>query len=453
MKRLNPMDAVFLNMETKRATMHIGCLTVFKLPKKRSRDYLKKLVDQMRNQPFLPEPFDSKLAQGGLAKLRPAWVKAEEMDMEYHVRHSAMPAPGNLRDLGVLVSRLHSNQLDFDKPLWEAHVIEGIEGRRFAIYFKAHHACIDGLGGMALTKAWLKSDPEDMSEPELPASIPRQEHHRKTLQLVEDALQQSTAAAKGFIDLAKGIWKMSRQENNMIKAARHTPKSLFNVHVGQQRRLGPLSIELKRFKDVSKALDVTVNDIALAIIGGGVRRYLIEMDALPEDSLTASVPIGLDRPDGQGGSAAAGFVTPIGTDLADPVERAKKIHASTTQCKADINALSREAQEQLALTGLAPLLLGQMTGTLPKLPPLFNFVVSNVVLTPHKLYLMGAELEAIFPMSFLFDGYALNVTLVGYGGNVAIGFIGCRDAIPSLQKLAIYTEQAMEELEQAAGLA
>lgn len=451
MNRLGPMDTVFLNMETKRATMHIGCLAVFKLPPKSRRSFLAELAEQMRNQPFLPAPFDSKLAHRRLSKLRPAWVKAD-IDMEYHIRHSALPKPGSLRDLGALVSRLHSNQLDFEKPLWEAHLIEGIEGRRFAIYFKAHHACIDGLGGMALAKAWLRSDPQDLTTPELPESLPRAPQPHKTLKLLEDALQQTSATAKGFIDLAKGMWKMSWHNDNMIKAARHTPRSLFNVHVGQQRRLGPLSIELKRFKAVSKALDVTVNDTALAIIAGGVRRYLLEMDALPKDSLTASVPVGLERPDGQPGSAAAGFVTPLGTDIADPVERVRRIHESTSQCKADINALSREAQDQLALTGLAPLLLGQMTGTLPKLPPLFNFVVSNVVLTPHKLYLMGAELEGIFPMSFLFDGYALNVTMVGYGGNVAIGFIGCRDAIPSLQKLAIYTEEAMEELETAADL-
>ncbi len=162
----------------------------------------------------------------------------------------------------------------------------------------------------------------------------------------------------------------------------------------------------------------------------------------------ASVPIGLER-DEKGGNAVSGFVCPLGMDEADPVQCLQNIHAATKRAKADLQAMSRLALDNLVLTGLAPLILGQMTGTLAKLLPIFNFVVSNVVLSRHKLYLMGAELEAMYPMSFLFDGYALNVTVIGYAEHVAIGFIGSRDALLKLQSLAVYAGEALAELEEA----
>ena len=183
----------------------------------------------------------------------------------------------------------------------------------------------------------------------------------------------------------------------------------------------------------------------LTALAGSVRRYLTELDALPNRTLTASVPVGIDR-DEETINAAAGFVCPLGTDVADPVERLLGINKVTSRGKKELVALSPGALQQLTLAGLLPIAFSQKVVTAP---PLFNFVVSNLVLSREPLYLAGARLLSIVPVSFLSDGYGLNVTLIGYGDKITIGFVGCRDTIPHLQRLAIYTEDALAELESA----
>ena len=219
--------------------------------------------------------------------------------------------------------------------------------------------------------------------------------------------------------------------------------------VSQQRRLGTQMLPIARLKAVAGTADASLNEVLLAVCGGAIRRYLQEQGAVPTRPLLASVPMGLARPDGKSGNAVAGFVCPLGTHLDDPRERLAAVSRVSARAKRELSAMTPDALNQLALLGLSPLILGQMTGLLPKIPPFFNFVISNVVLSKQPLYLMGAELEAMYPVSFLFDGYALNITLVGYCDKVAVGFLGCREAVPSLQRLAVYTRDALGELEAA----
>ncbi len=451
MKRLSPVDAAFLRMDSTRTAMHVGSMMTFRLPADAPADFLKNLVAQMRDHPFMPAPFSCKLAQDRKSQLLPAWVDAE-IDTEYHVRHSALPYPGGERELGSLVARLHSNPMDFSRPLWEAHVIEGLENRRFALYFKAHHCAIDGMGAMSMVRQWLSDDP-DNREPPGQMAIPKRDRaeRQRLTRIFVQALSETGDRAKGMTQLVGKLMKMSRGRDSTVRVSMATPKTIFNAPISQQRRLGTQLLELARFKAISKKTNTTVNDVTLAVCGGAVRRYLLDHNALPEDSVTASVPVGLPRGD-KGGNAVAGFVAPLCTDIADPARRVQRIHEVTTRSKEDLLSMSPSALEQFTLMGLSPLIIGQMTGTLAKMPPFFNFVVSNVVLTKHKLYLMGAELEAMYPMSILFDGYALNVTVIGYAEHVAIGFTGCRDAIPHLQRMAVYCSDALAELEEAVGL-
>lgn len=456
MNYLSPLDAAFLRMESKRTPMHVGAMMTFKLPDDAPPDFVRKLMEQMRAQPFMPAPFNCRLARTRLSRFAPAWVETS-VDMEYHMRHSALPFPGGERELGVLVARMHSHPLDLSRPLWECHLIEGLENRRFALYFKAHHCAIDGMGAMKMVQKWLSTDPTDMRGmgPWMLGSKPE-----RAAEVVDDSLwarlkRPASAAAeqaRGVRDLVRGLTKMTKGEDSGTRAALTTPRSLFNVPVSQQRRLGTQILDLNRIKAIAKATEVSVNDVLLGICGGAIRRYLAEQNALPEKSLLASVPVALARSPDEGGNAVAGFVVPIGTQLAEPVERVKLASRVTTRSKQELMEMPRVALNQLALLGLTPFLLGQMTGTLPKIPPMFNFVISNVVLSRDSMYLMGAELEAMYPVSFLFDGYALNITLVGYKDRVAVGFLGCREAIPSLQRLAVYTQDALVELEQAAGI-
>ncbi len=448
-KRLGQVDAAFLRMETAQAPMHLGCLMTFKLPPDSARDYVRDMVEHLRSRPFLPEPFCWRLSQGALSDLAPAWEPCE-IDMDFHVRHSALPRPGGERQLGELVQRLHSNAMDFARPLWECHLIEGLENQRFAIYFKSHHCAIDGMGAMRLTKLWLTDDAADMRWPgERPIPPSGTRLQRSLARKLADIMRETGSQARGLGQLASKLIEMSRGQGSTVRAAMDTPASVFNKPVSQQRRLGTQLLDLARIKALSQALGVTVNDVTLALVSGAVRLYMLEHDAMAQRSLNASVPIGLAREGDQAGNAVAGFVCPLATDQADPLQRVKQIHATTTRSKQELLSMSATALEQFTLMGLAPLMAGQITGTLSRMPPFFNFVVSNVVLTKHPLYLRGAELEAMYPMSILFDGYAINVTVIGYADKVCVGFIGCRNAVPHLQSLAVYTGEALDELEQA----
>ncbi len=454
---LSPIDAAFLRMESKRTPMHVGALMTFQLPKDAPPDFLRVLLERMREYPFMPPPFGCRLAKGRLSRLAPAWEEVE-LEMDYHLRHSALPYPGGERELGQLVARLHSHPLDLSRPLWECHLIEGLENRRFALYFKAHHCAIDGMGAMRMVQKWLSTDPhEEKSEgPWVLASKPEPtleaDEPPSLLDRLRKPARSAAEQARGIKDLLKGLSKMARGEDSGARMALSTPRSLFNVAVSQQRRLGTQILNLSRIKAIAVATNTTVNDVCLAICGGAIRRYLIEQDALPDKSLLASVPMGLSRPDGKSGNAVAGFVVPLGTDVSSPRERLELINRVTTRSKDELQEMTPVSLMQFAMLGLSPLILGQMTGVLPKLPPFFNTVVSNVVLSRQPLYLMGAELEAMYPVSFLFDGYAINITLVGYKDRIALGFLGDRDAIPSLQRLAVYSSDALVELEKACGI-
>lgn len=454
MKYLSPLDATFLHMDTTRTPMHVGALMTFRLPDNAPPDFVRQLMAKMREKPFMPAPFNCRLAGGWRASLAPAWEEETKFDLDYHLRHSALPYPGGERELGKLVERLHSHPLDMTRPLWECHLIEGLENRRYALYFKAHHCAIDGMGAVRMLRKWLTPDPTDMSglsatavtpePPERPAK-PRP----SLLERLRKPGRVAVKQARAFRELVTTLNTMSQGEDSGARMALSTPQSRFNVHVSQQRRLGTQILDLDRIKAIAAATDTTVNDVLLAICGGTVRRYLKEIGSLPDDSLLASVPMGLARTEEQTGNAVAGFVVPLGTNLDDPAARLDWIHRVTVRSKHELQGLSPAAQMQFALVGLSPLIIGQMTGLLPKMPPLFNFVVSNVVLSQEPLYLMGSELEAIYPVSFLFDGYAINITLVGYNNKVAVGFLGCREAIPSLQRLAVYSRDALTELEKA----
>lgn len=443
MKLLSPLDQMFVRMESPRTPMHIGALAIFQLPDDASPDFVRQLHAAFAELAFLPFPYDSVLA--GLPIADAVTWQQVRPDPGYHLRLDALPTPGTEADLGRLVERLHSVPLDLTRPLWEAHLIEGLEGNRFAFYFKAHHAATDGLGAVNTIKAWLTTDPQGL--PPIGTAEPddRGTSLARTLTILPGRVGSGVAAST---ELVKRLVDMSLGRNSSVRAAMRTPRTPFNAKVTRHRRFATQVLELDRLKAVARATGATVNDVVLCALGGAVRQYLAEQDALPEATLTVSVPVGFDR-SVETLNAATGFVCPLGTDIADPLERLDLIGRATARGKADIGGMSANAAEHYTLLGLVPLALGQRTGALRKLPPLFNFTVSNVVLSAEPLYLLGARLELLAPISFLVDGYGLNVTLVGYTDKVTMGFVGCRDTLPHLQRLAVETGEALVELEVA----
>jgi diacylglycerol O-acyltransferase len=459
MNYLSPIDGAFLKLETQRTPMNFSALLTFKLPPGAPPTYLRDLFAFMKSQPITTPPFCYKLAQNRLKSLAPAWVEDHDIDIDYHLRHSALPKPGGERELGMLVARLHSNPMDMTRPLWECHLIEGLENDRFAFFLKAHHSAADGMAAMRLVKAWLSEDPKatnfagPWAIPQKQAEAARVGPVRGPRDIVRHALEITGVQLKSVRELAGTLRNLARRseypEGGGLLTALSTPRTVFNARISPHRRLATQNYDLARFKALADATGATVNDLLLAVAAGGIRKYLLELDALPAEPVVASVPIGLPRPDGKSGNAVAGFVVPIGTDHDDPVERVRVINAITTKTKEQMLGMSYEALEKFTLIGLSPLILGQMTGLSTKMRPFFNLIVSNVVYSKNKCYYRGAELDAMYPISVLFDGYALNLTIVGYAGRVCLGFTGCREALPHLQRIAVYTGEALVDMEQA----
>jgi len=427
-------------MESTRTPMHIGALAIFKLPANAEPGFVRNVYEAFSALAFLPFPYDSKLA--GLPLADAAYWKKTTPDPTYHVRLDAVPAPGGEAELGALVERLHSKPLDLTRPLWEAHIIEGLADDRFAFYFKAHHCATDGIAAVETIKSWLSTDPAA----DAPAG--GAVDTSGDLNLLEKASILPRRFTKGVVATAEVLPKllgMTAGADSFVRSSVRTPRTVFNQKLGPHRRVAIEQLELSVLKTVAERTGTKVNDVVLAVVGGAVRRYLLELDELPATSLTASVPMALSR-DEETLNAATGFVTPLGTELADPLARLRLVAARTRRGKNDIAGLSRSAQDYFALIGLTPLMLAQNAGLATKLPLMFNFTVSNVVLGRERRYLLGAELEYIVPISFLVDGYALNVSLIGYGDSVTLGFVGCRDNLPHLQRLAEHTRAALAEL-------
>jgi diacylglycerol O-acyltransferase len=445
-KLLSPVDSMFVRMETSRAPLHIGCGAIFELPAGAGPEFVLELHRAFSGLDWVPFPYNS-VVDHGPANALSRWREVEP-DPSYHVRLSALPSPGTDAQLGQLIERLHSHPLDLTKPLWEAHVIEGLEGNRFAFYFKAHHGATDGLGAMRTIKQWLSTDPSGTVGPggdASPDAKALEKADNTAIRLARTILGTAMTSIGATGEMAGKVVEMATGANSAVLGALRTPRTPFNKKITRNRRIAYCELGLDRMKTIATATGTTVNDVLLTALAGSVRRYLTELDALPRRTLTASVPVGIER-DEETINAAAGFVCPLGTDIEDPLERLRGINKVTSRGKKELVALSPGALQQFTLAGLLPIAFSQKIVTAP---PLFNFVVSNLVLSREPLYLAGARLLSIVPVSFLSDGYGLNVTLIGYGDKVTIGFVGCRDTIPHLQRLAIYTDDALDELESA----
>lgn len=457
MNLLNPLDASFVRMESKRTPMHVAGLMIFQLPDDAPPDYLSELFAYMRSRPVINPPYNWRLKPGRRARLMPQWEEAREIDIDYHLRHSALPHPGGERELGVLISRLHSIPMDMTKPLWECHLIEGLENRRFAVYQKAHHSAVDGFSAIKMMNNWLSDDPHEatdagpwsLPQPARKTSVPKNVNAND---MVKNALTISGKNLQGSLKLVKKMREMARTADNPhggLPNLLDIPRTIFNGRITKHRRVATQWIEMERARAISKAAGTTVNDVCLAVLGGALRRYLDEQGALPDKTLYASVPIGLPHLNDKPGNRVVGFVCPMGTHLSNPAERLSYINATTSDTKAKMASLPNEALNQYSVIGIGPMMLGQMTGLSQKLPPMFNVTVSNVIAAEKPLYFRGSQMEAIYPVSLLFDGHTLNVTIVGYADRILFGIVGCRDTIPNLQRIAVYVRDALDDLQSA----
>ncbi len=462
--RLNPLDASWLLVESRDTPMHVAGLIPFSMPPGAPDDYLRQLMQELRSSTEFVAPWNYTLKL--VPRLRnplPSWVEGP-VDIEYHVRHSALPRPGGERELGQLVARLHSQPLDLSRPPWEFHLIEGLQGDRFAIYVKMHHSLLDGISGVRLLMRSMAENPESSMDlppfwspragrgPKRLAALAAQKP--PSLDAVFDTLRDSLGAqmrsAPQLAAAFSAMVKSARDRSDALQVPFDAPRSALNGRVRGQRRVATQSFEVARLKALAKAAGCTLNDLVLAICGGALRRFLLDDDALPEKPLTAGVPVSVRPADDEGtGNAITFIIATMGTDVADPLERLAAIVASTKRAKEHVQGLPRDAMTQYTLLLMAPSMLSMLTPLGGRIRPMFNVTVSNVPGPDKPLYFRGARMEALYPISLIAHGAALNVTCESYAGTLNFAFVGCRDGIPHLQKLAVYSSEALAELEEA----
>lgn len=445
MRPLHPIDFIFLNLEKRQQPMHVGGLFLFEIPEHAPSTFIQDLVADIRNSKSIPvPPFNNRLS--GLF-----WDEDEEFDIDHHFRHIALPHPGRIRELLVYISQEHSALIDRAKPLWTCHIIEGIEGNRFAMYFKIHHAMIDGVAGMRLLEKSFSKDPN--SKTIVPPWCIEGKRAKRLKAPKVSKIKNILSTIKGQIEvtpkvtqeLCQTIFKEMGKNPDYVSSFQ-APSSLFNQRVSSSRRFAAQSFELNRFRDISKALNVTINDVVLAVCSGALREYLTTQNALPRKPLIAMVPASLRDDDSDMSNRITMILANLGTHKENPLERLDIIKRSVQNAK---NRFKRMNANQILnysafVYGAAGLNIA--SGILPR-HQAFNVIISNVPGPREPLYWNGAKLDAMYPASIVLDGQALNITMTSYLDKLEVGLTGCRRALPKMQNLLTHLEDEIQRFE------
>ena len=478
MQRLNSQDEYFLDSDTPTAPTHIGGLEIYRLPPGAGRDFMQKLYTKLKNSPVRAEPFNYKLvtkepevekapAKTGLDWLRPAppkkkkakpergWQIVDHINVEDHLYLHALPKPGGQRELGELVSRLHVNRLDRSRPLWETHLIEGLEGGRYAVYQKLHHSQFDGKRGMSLAHYTRSPKASTRGLPPIwSVKIDKAERADKAKPKPAEPPSKLAALASWGKALSSMADARKNKPGEGVIAPYSAPQTILNGPLTARRRLGTQSLPIARMKALGAAIEggATVNEILLAVCGGALRRYLLELKALPEQPLIAACPVAMPRKEeGAAGSAVGQILVSLGTHVADPKQRLLAVVASSKANKGLMKAIEGEAYAHYTELSMMPQVLAAKGGFGHKVLNA-NLVISNVPGPREAQYTNGALLESMYAASMLLAGQALNITVSNFGDNLDMGIMACPDLCPSPQKIAVYAGEELAILERAMGL-
>ncbi|APD83848.1 WS/DGAT/MGAT family O-acyltransferase [Mycobacterium intracellulare] len=450
MELMMPTDAIFLLGESREHPMHVGGLQLFEPPPGAGRGFARELHKQLTAQREFQPTFRKHPAKfvGGIANL--GWSYDDDIDVDYHIRRSALPSPKRVRELLELTSRWHSTLLDRHRPLWETHIVEGLKDGRFAIYTKVHHALIDGVSAQKLMQRALSTDPDD---PEIRAPWSLSKPKRRSspssrLGSLARAAGSVAALAPSTVGLARAA--LLEQQLTLPFGA---PKTMLNVKIGGARRCAAQSWSLDRIKSVKRAAGVTVNDVVLAMCSGALRYYLLEQNALPDTPLIAMVPVSLrtEEEADAGGNLVGAILCNLATDTDDPAQRLLTISDSMCSNKKVFSQLPRLQALALSAVNTSALALAAVPGWVASTSPPFNIIISNVPGPTQPIYYGGARLDGNYPLSIALDGQALNITLASNAGNLDFGLVGCRRSVPHLQRLLAHLESSLKDLERAVG--
>lgn len=449
MPKIGVNERLFLIVDGARMPQHIAALGTFTPPADAGPAFVDELAERFRATQTFAAPFNYRLRSQGLRRVAPSWrvLGDHEIDLDHHFRRHTLPAPGGEREFGELVSTLHTERLDWRRPLWECHLIDGLEGDRFALYFKGHHALMDGVGGVQRYTQMVTPHPEDTDLRPLWTIGPRARPARSERQ----AKTNPVRTISGLLAARQDMKRNAKDPADPATAAPYAaPRTAINGRLSEQRRIATQTFDLARIKAVARAAGVTVNDLFVTIVAGGLRRYLAEHGDLPAQPLTAGTPVNVRAPgDDSTGNAFSIVLVTMFTDIADPVERVKAVARSSTIAKDDIRSRAKAvAANYGALIGGA-FIANQLTGLAGRRPPPYNVTVSCIPGPAEPFYLAGARLEGIYPLACVYHGATYFVASCTISGTFSVGFVGCPDTVPHMQRLAVYTGDALAELEAA----
>lgn len=443
--RLGALDQLFLRLETPTTPMHVSGVLVFG-PPVRARPH----PDALRARPVQTSPFDLLLRRRGRGH---EWERAR--DLTPPVGHVELPPPGDDRQLMAAVSRLHGRHLDRAGPLWECHVIDGLAGGRFALYYKIHHACIDGVSAIRRLEAALSADP-DHPTPPVWAVEPERRPPRPTTDGGDARARPGvTTHLRTAAELTRRLGALAataRDRDPGRTATPYTaPDSVLNACLGAERSVAWQRLPLDGVRALAAATGTTINDVALALCGAVLREHLLGRDAMPGRPLVAMVPVSLrgTGPGAEAGNQVSSILCKLGTDLADPRARLTAVARSASDGKQMLRAMSPAAAAAFSLVYTLPAVAAQLAGLARYAPLPWNVVVSNVAGPRQQLYLDGAPLEAVYPVSLLFERQALNFTLVSCRDHLDVGLLACARSVPDLGAVATGLVRAYDELRTA----
>jgi diacylglycerol O-acyltransferase / wax synthase len=457
--RLTGLDSSFLHLERDVAHMHVAGCMVFD---GQAPGY-EELVEQISSRLHLVPRYRQRLAFVPLNQGRPVWVDDPHFNVNFHVRHTALPPPGGDEQLKRLSGRVFSQSLDRSRPLWEIWLVEGLADDRFALLSKTHHALVDGISGVDIATVLFDASPDPM-----PVAPPDHEWVPRPLptdaQLLADALLERATVPGEIVRGVKATLRGPRHVAGRFGRAlggvgamaraglQAAPSSPLNVRIGPHRRFTWVSADLQEFKAVKNTLGGTVNDVVLAAVTGALGRYLqMHGEATEDVVLKAMVPVSIraDIERGALGNRVAAMWAPLPVGISDPVQRLLTISRDMEDVKESGQAVG--AQVLTELSGFAPPTIMAQAARLQAHQRLFNLVITNVPGPQFPLYMLGRQLDAMFPMVPLAENQALGIAIMSYNRQLNFGLNADYDALPDLEALADELRASIEELVAAAG--
>ncbi len=465
--QLTGLDAFFLHAESARTPMHIGACSIYDPStapdgKVRLKDIMQ-FVDERKHR---AKTFTQKLKQVPLEFDRPYWIDDPDFDIEYHIRHIALPAPGDWRQLMIQVARLHARSLDLSKPLWELTVIEGLDNipnvpkGSYAIVSKVHHCAIDGLSGVEISQAIHSLKPEDKVEPYEMAPRRRRREIGGVEQVARAGFNNLVKPLQAFVyagRMAPGALKyafgLNRSDLKLVNSKKKVPRTRFNGVVSSHRVIESVEVSLEEIKKIRQLVDgATVNDVVIAMVGGALHQYLLSKDELPDDSLVAMAPVSV-RATGEKqslGNQVTAMSIPLGTDRSNALDRLQFAHSSAKRSKTVSSAVgARELSEVSKLapamvSGIATRLYSRL-GLANQLSPMFNTVVTNVPGPPVPLYMAGARMVTSMGIGPVMDSMGLFHAVTSYCGVIQITVTACREMMPDPAFYAECMQKSIDE--------